>query len=94
MSSSPAAALAASRYYIRRAQRSRQFVASATPWSSGLTVVEGDIVQANGLAWEAQNSGAAAGTIAPNNSAGARFVDGGGVEWLHLPLLLAQPKPV
>lgn len=92
MSSSPAAALAASRYYIRRAQRSRQFVASATPWTSGLTVVEGDIVQANQMAWQAQNSGTTAGTAAPNNSAGASFTDGGGVRWLHLPLLLTQPE--
>lgn len=90
--SSSAAALACSRFYIARAQRSRQFIASATPWSSGLIIVEGDIVQSNGLAWAAQDEGTTAGTVAPNNSAGAQFVDGGGVRWLHVPLLLVQPE--
>ena len=92
--SSQAAALACSRFYIARAQRSRQFVASATPWTSGLTIVAGDIVQANQMAWQAKNSGITAGTVAPNNSEGASFTDGGGVRWLHLPLLLVQPEPV
>jgi len=91
---SQAAALATSRYYIRRAQRSRQFIASATPWASGLTIVEGDIVQSNQMAWQAQNSGTTAGTVAPNNSAGASFTDGGAVRWLHLPLLLVAPEPI
>jgi hypothetical protein len=88
------AVLACSRYYLRRARRSRQFIASASPWSSGLNIVEGAIVQSNGLAWESKNSGMTAGTIAPNNSAGASFTDGGGVRWVHLPLLLVAPEPV
>ena len=88
------AALSASRYYIRRAQRSRQFIASATPWASGLTIVEGDIVQANAMAWQAQNDGTTAGTTAPNNSNGALFTDAGEVKWLHVPLLLVQPEPI
>lgn len=82
-----------SRYYIARAQRSRQFISQATPWSSGLIITAGDIVQNNGLAWEAQNGGTTGGT-GPDNSGGALSVGTDGIEWLHLPLLLVAPDPV
>ena len=88
------AARQAASYFIRRAQRSRQFVLSATPWIAGLTVAEGDIVQNNGLAFEAQNGGTTTGGNGPNNSGGASFVGSDGVQWLHLPLLLVAPAAI
>lgn len=91
---SVAAVLSASRYYMRRARRSRQFVLGCTAWVAGLVVQQGDVCQSNSLAWTAQNSGTTAGTVAPNNTGGALFVDGGGVQWLHTPLLLVQPPPI
>lgn len=81
-------------FYLRRRNRSQQFIAAATAWQIGLTVVAGDIVQSNAMAWQALNSGTTAGAVAPNNSEGAKFTDGGGVEWLHMPLLLVAPTPV
>lgn len=81
-------------YYMRRNTRSRQFTAGCTPWSAGLVVQQGDVCQSNNLAWTAQNSGTTAGATAPNNAEGASFTDGGGVVWVHTPLLLVQPPPI
>lgn len=94
MSNNLAAARQVSRYYIARAQRSRQFISQATPWSSGLTITESDIVSNNGLAWEAQNSGVTSGGSGPDNSGGALSVGIDGIEWLHILLLLVAPDPV
>ena len=84
----------AAAWRIRRANRSKQFIAELTPWASGLVVATGDFVQSFGMAWQARNSGTTAGATAPNNSAGASFTDGGGVIWLHVPLLLTQPPTI
>lgn len=81
-------------YYLRRRSRSQRFIAQATPWSSGLVVSAGDIVQSNNMAWQALNSGTTAGSESPDNSQGAVFVDAGGVSWVHLPLLLTAPAAV
>lgn len=81
-------------YYLRRRNRSQQFIAQATEWSSGLTVEAGDVVQANSMAWTAQNSGTTGGSVAPNNADGAAFTDGGGIVWVHTPLLLVAPTPI
>lgn len=81
-------------YYLRRRNRSQQLIAQATPWSAGLSVSAGDIVQSNSMAWTAQNSGTTAGSVAPNNTDGAAFTDGGGVIWVHTPLLLVAPTPI
>ncbi len=83
----------AATWRMRRANRSRVFILGCTEWTPGLFVTAGDVVQSYGLAFTAQNSGTTAGATAPNNSAGALFVDGGGVQWLHTPLLLVQPPP-
>jgi len=85
------AARQAASYFIRRARRSRQFALAATPWAAGLTVAEGDIVQSNGLAFEAQNNGTTTSGNGPNNSSGALFIGSDGVQWLHMPLLLVAP---
>lgn len=82
----------AAAWRIRRRNRSQQFIAMATPWSAGLVVSAGDICQSDNMAWTAQNSGVTAGAVTPNNSAGALFVDGGGVQWLHTRLLLVAPR--
>lgn len=81
-------------YYLRRRNRSAQLIAQATPWSAGLTISEGDIVQSFGLAFEAQSSGVTTAGNAPNNSQGALFVGTDSVQWLHLPLLLTPAAPV
>jgi len=91
---STSAAVQSAAWRIRRASRSRFYTLQATPWSAGLVVVAGNIVQSHQLAWRALNSGTTGGATAPNNSAGARFVDGGGIEWLHVPLLLVAPAPI
>jgi len=83
----------AATWRIRRATRSRRFIAGCTQWAAGLVVTAGDVCQSYGLAFTAQNSGTTAGT-APNNGTGASFTDGGGVKWLHTPLLLVQPPPI
>jgi hypothetical protein len=90
---SNAAAAQTAAWRLRRANRSRFFTSQATPWSAGLVVTAGDIVSVGQLAWQAQNAGTTAG-VEPNNSEGAAFTDGGGVQWLHLPLLLVMPSPV
>lgn len=79
---------------IRRANRSRRFIAGCTQWAAGLTVSAGDVCQSYGLAFTAQNNGTTAGTVAPNNADGASFTDAGGVIWFHTPLLLVQPPPI
>lgn len=84
----------ASAWRIRRATRSRRFTLGCTAWSAGLVVTAGDVCQSYGLAFTAQNDGVTAGADAPNNSAGASFTDGGGVVWLHTPLLLTQPPAI
>jgi hypothetical protein len=81
----------AAAWRMRRANRSRQFIAGATPWAAGLVIVAGDIVQSFGLAFTAQNGGTTLGT-APNNATGGSFTDGGGVRWAHTPLLLVAPE--
>ncbi len=81
----------ASAWRIRRAARSRRFTLGCTAWRAGLVVTAGDVCLSYGLAFTAQNSGTTAGTDAPNNGTGASFTDGGGVRWLHTPLLLVQP---
>lgn len=81
-------------YYLRRRNRSQQFIAQATPWAAGLTITEGSIVQSFGLAFEAQNGGNTTTGNAPNNADGALFVGTDGIEWLHLPLLLVPPALV
>lgn len=88
------AAVQAAAWRMRRANRSRFYTLQATPWSAGLTVVKGDIVQSNQLAWQAQNSGTTAGATAPNNTDGAAFTDAGGIVWVHLPLLLVAPTKI
>ncbi|HVA17443.1 MAG TPA: hypothetical protein VMV59_06985 [Candidatus Dormibacteraeota bacterium] len=84
----------AAAWRIRRRNRSQQFIAAATAWRAGLIVVPNDVVQSNGMAWIAQNGGTTAGGVGPNNSSGALFTDGGGVQWLHTPLLLTIPTPI
>jgi hypothetical protein len=81
----------AATWRIRRANRSRRFIAQLTPWAAGLVVHAGDFVQSEGMAFRASNGGTTAG-VGPNNTGGASFVDGGGVGWVHVALLLtAQP---
>jgi len=84
----------AATWRMRRANRSHVFTLGCTAWTAGLVVQQGDVCQSNALAWTAQNSGTTAGTVAPNNTNGASFTDGGGVQWLHTPLLLVQPPPI
>jgi hypothetical protein len=81
-------------YYLRRRNRSQQFIAQATQWVSGLTITPGAIVQNFNLAWEAQNSGTTTGGNGPQNSGGALYVGSDGIEWLHIPLLLVAPTPI
>lgn len=85
---------AAGLFYMRKSARSRVFIGMATPWAPGLNVTIDDVCQSNGLAWQAQNDGTTAGSVGPNNTDGALFVDGGGVQWLHLPLLTVAPQPI
>ena len=84
---------AAASWRIRRRNRSAQFTAQATPWSSGLVVTEGDICQSFDNAWQALNSGTTGAGPAPNNEAGNTVSDGG-VTWTHLWLLLVAPTPI
>jgi hypothetical protein len=86
------AATQAAAWKMRRANRSRFYTSQATPWSAGLVVTAGDIVQSHQLAWKALNSGTT-GTSAPNNSSGAASNDGA-VTWVHVPLLLVAPAAV
>ena len=88
------AAQQAAAWRIRRANRSRTYIGGCTQWVPGLVVTAGDVCQSYGLAFTAQNSGTTAGATAPNNSAGASFTDGGGIIWMHTPLLLVQPPPI
>jgi hypothetical protein len=85
------AAWQAATWRIRRATRSRRFIATLTPWAAGLVLNAGDMVQSGGLAWRALNDGTA-GATAPNNLTGATFADGGGVSFVHVALLTA-PQP-
>jgi chitodextrinase len=75
----------------RKHSRSKRFIAALTPWAARLVVNAGDFVQSGGMAFRASNSGTTAGA-GPNNSGGASFIDGGGVGWVHVAILLtAQP---
>jgi len=88
----------AAAWRIRRRNRSRIFTGNLTVWSAGLVVAEGDYVQdqfGGVTAWQAQNSGVTSGTGPSIGEAdNALYVDGGGVEWLHIPLLLVQPPTI
>jgi hypothetical protein len=81
----------AATYNARKHSRSKRLIALLTPWAAGLIVHAGDYVQSGGMAFRASNSGTTAGA-GPNNDSGASFIDGGGVGWVHVALLLtAQP---
>jgi hypothetical protein len=83
----------AAAWRMRRSTRSRFYIGQATPWAAGLVVTAGAVVQASRLGWTAQNAGTTAG-VPPDNNNGALFVDGGGVRWVHTPLLLTPPTPI
>jgi len=88
----------AAAWRIRRYNRSRIFTLNLSKWQIGLSISEGQYVQdqfGGATAWQAQNSGVTAG-VGPTigEADGALYVDGGGVEWLHIPLLLIQPPAI
>lgn len=78
-------------FYARRRSKSRRLVAGCTPWSVGLVIAAGDIVQSFSMAFEAQNDGTTTAGNAPNNSGGAAFTGSDGIMWVHEPLLLVAP---